>query len=263
MDLKELAESEKDIKNKRHPWEQARVNFVYKKIKKYLDPSSDTIFLDIGCGDTYVAEYLLEKIPSSSFYCVDTAFTTSQLEFYSKKYTNKNIKVFNKIEDAIHKIDSNISFVLLLDVIEHIEQDLSFLKHVNSMTKLTENSKMIITVPAFQSLFTNHDEILGHYRRYTNKSLNLLIEKAGFKAVGIGYFFTSLLLPRFLIKIKEKFNKPKITSTSVSTWNKGNLISCIFKNILIFDFSVTSILEKLNIKLFGLSNYIVCKKHVS
>lgn len=263
MDLKELHEKEKHDNHKRHPWEQARVNFVFKKIKKYLEQSSNIVFLDIGCGDTYVAEYLSEKIPSSSFYCVDNVFSNSQLEYYTNKYANKKIQVFKTIEDAVSQIDSEISFVLMLDVLEHVEKDFDFLKQVHDTKKITENSKLILTVPAFQNLFTSHDSLLGHYRRYTNRSLKQLMQNVGFKTTNIGYFFTALLLPRLLLKLKENYIVPKAESTAISTWSKGNLITSIIKNILIFDFSVTSILEKIGIKIIGLSNYIVCKKRVS
>ena len=91
MDLKELIEQKKSKRNSRHPWEQARLEFIYKIVKKHLNHNSTPVFLDIGCGDTFVAEQLIERIPNCTFYCIDNAFTEKQLLYYSKKY--KNIKI--------------------------------------------------------------------------------------------------------------------------------------------------------------------------
>lgn len=263
MDLKELAQQKKGEKKLRHPWELARLEFIHKKIQKYLSPNCTPIFLDIGCGDTFVAEQLMKRIPNSSFYCIDNAFTEKQLLQYSKLYKNANIKVFSKLEDATAQIDTNISFVLILDVMEHIDNDVDFLVQIEQLEQLNSKSNILITVPAFQSLFTHHDHVLGHFRRYTNRSLEKTTLKSGLKTIEKGYFFSTLLVPRFFIKIKDLLFKSNSKSTSIATWNNGWLITSLFKNILILDFSITSILEKIHIKPFGLSNYIVCRKHVS
>lgn len=263
MDLMELTEQKKDKRNSRHPWEQARLEFIYKKVKKYLEPNNTVIFLDIGCGDTFVAEQLIERIPNSHFYCIDTAFTKKQLLHYSKKYENINIMVFNNLNEATLQVESEISFVLILDVIEHVKNDVNFLVQIEQLKQFNSISKILITVPAFQSLFTHHDYLLGHFRRYTNKSLEFVTLKSGLQTIQKGYFFTSLLLPRFILKISELIFKPKSQSTSISKWSKGKLITILYKNILILDFLITSFIEKIHLKPIGLSNYIICKKRVS
>jgi SAM-dependent methyltransferase len=260
MDLKELTQHKKNKKNSRHPWEQARLEFIHKKVKKYITQNTAPIFLDIGCGDTYVAEQLSKRIPHGVFYCVDTAFTEKQLLDFSKKYNKLQIKVFNNLKQAIAQIESEISFVLILDVLEHVEYDLELLIQIKQIEQFNSKSKMLITVPAFQSLFTHHDHVLGHYRRYSNKSLEAITHKSGLETIQKGYFFSSLLLPRFILKIRDLVVKPKSQSTSVAIWSKGLHITNLYKNILILDFSITSFLEKIHLKPFGLSNYMICKK---
>lgn len=262
MDLTELSEHKKDENYSRHPWEQARLEFVYSQIKKQLYQNNSPVFLDIGCGDTYVAEQLLKKIPHASFYCVDTAFTDKQLQSYSEKYSHKSIQVFNNLDKAMLELNKEISFVLALDVMEHVEDDIAFLNTIYNIKNVTKNTNILLTVPAFQSLFTNHDVVLGHFRRYSNNTLEKVIKEAKLQTVAKGYFFASLLIPRLLIKIRENIFKPTAQNTSVSKWNHGKLITRVYKNILIFDFLATSFLEKWYLKPIGLSNYIVCKKPV-
>ncbi|HMC02064.1 MAG TPA: hypothetical protein VKN14_13590 [Flavobacteriaceae bacterium] len=261
MDLQELDKQKKNKRYSRHPWEQARLEFIYTKIKTNLKDDRP-VFLDIGCGDTFVAEQLLKKMPNSTFYCIDIAFTDEQLIYYSKKFKNKKIKVFNKLNEAIAQMESNISFVLVLDVIEHIENDLDFLIQIEQIKQLDSKSKIVITVPAFQNLFSHHDYVLGHYRRYNNKTLENITLKCGLQTIQKGYFFSSLLLPRFISKLTELIFKPKTKSTLVARWSKGKLITKVYKNILILDITLTAFLEKIHLKPLGLSNYIICKKHV-
>lgn len=238
MDLKELA---KYNEKSRHPWEQSRLEFIHRKVNKHLDSNNTApVFLDIGCGDTYVAEQLIERIPNCSFYCIDNAFTETQLLYFSKKHRNTKIKVFNKLEEVIDQIDSEISFILILDVLEHVKNDVDFLVQINQLEQFNSESKILITVPAFQSLFTHHDYLLGHYRRYTNKTLEAVTLKSNLQTIHKGYFFTSLLLPRFILKIKELIIKPNSESTLITKWTNGVLITKLYKNILILDFLITS-----------------------
>lgn len=263
MDLLELETYQHLDTSQRHPWEQARLAFVYQKIKKYIDSKKPVVFLDVGCGDTYVAEALLEKIPNSFFYCVDTAFTEDHLSHYAEKYTNQNIFVFDALDKAIAELKYEVNFVLLLDVIEHVKDDIELLKTIKAKPQITSATSFVITVPAFESLFTNHDTILGHFRRYTNKTLTNSITTAGLTSTEKGYFFMSLLIPRSISKLKEAIFKPKSKNTSIALWRKGKLITNLFKNILIFDFKLSSFLEKLKLKPIGLSNYMICRKPVS
>jgi len=63
---------------------------------------------------------------------------------------------------------------------------------------------VLITVPAFQKLFSRHDEFLGHYRRYNLQGISSTAEKAGLEILERSYFFSSLLLPRTLTWALEK-----------------------------------------------------------
>lgn len=260
MDLVELKATGKIENENRHPWEQARSVFVANQIRKRFKSDEAMTILDIGCGDTYVAETLLKDFPNSKFYCIDIAFTPELMAHYTEKYKDTNIFVYTDMNDAVADIENEISFILLLDVVEHIEEDVSFLKQVHQLNHVTKNTNLFITVPAFQSLFTNHDTLLGHYRRYTNVNLKRTLKTAGFKSDSLGYFFTSLLLPRILEKAKERMFGIKNDSTDLSVWDKGEGVTSMVKNVLVLDTKITAIFEKLGIKIIGLSNYIICKK---
>ena len=86
----------------------------------------------------------------------------------------------------------------MFDVIEHIEDDFEFL---SSLYKLIQTEgKIYISVPAFQMLWSEEDIDAGHFRRYTLKSAEKVLLKAGFKPIYSTYFFSPLVLPIFLFR---------------------------------------------------------------
>ncbi len=85
--------------------------------------------------------------------------------------------------------------VLLLDVIEHVDDDLAALDAARRA--LAPGGTLVITVPAYRWLWSGHDVALGHRRRYTAGRLRALVERAGFHVAHLSYFNT-LLFPAIL-----------------------------------------------------------------
>ena len=245
----------------RHPWELARLEVILDIFKKNTKNTEDIIILDIGCGDTFFVEKFSEYFPSVNFIAIDTAFDEETIRSYTKRLEGKRIKVFDSLDHAIPAIDKKVSAVFLFDVVEHIEDDLSFLTNLSKQPNISADTLIYITVPAFQSLFTSHDVFLGHYRRYTNSSLKKVIHQSGFDTTEEGYFFFSLLPPRILQLLKEKITgRPDNPTTDVVEWRGGKFITGIIKFILFADYKIISVFKKAGISVFGLSNYAICKK---
>ena len=85
--------------------------------------------------------------------------------------------------------------VLLLDVIEHVDDDLAALRAARA--SVGEGGLLVVTVPAYPWLWSGHDEVLGHRRRYTAAELRAAVERAGFTVLRVSYFNT-LLFPLLL-----------------------------------------------------------------
>jgi len=89
-------------------------------------------------------------------------------------------------------LNSLYDCVLALDVIEHIEKDVAALARIGGLTK--EQGLVVITVPAYQWLWSEHDIANHHKRRYTKASLLSTMKIAGLEVVYCSYF-NSLLFP--------------------------------------------------------------------
>lgn len=261
MDLAEIKARGND-KMVRHPWELARLVALKKLISEQVNLKNQSTVLDIGCGDTFVVEQLAIDYPNVSFYAIDIAFTDEMIKQFSEKLRVKNVFLFSSVDDFISKTDHVAALIILTDVIEHIADDKKFISQLLQNKFISDNTLFLITVPAFQSLFCSHDIFLGHYRRYTNKSLRSNLSFAGLSIVRMGYFFTSLIPLRLFQVVKEKifrYDKKNI-STGLATWNGGSAKSNLFKNILLADISFSFLLNQMSINIPGLSNYAICKR---
>ena len=96
------------------------------------------------------------------------------------------------LPDGVPAPDGAYDLIALFDVLEHIEDDRASL--VTLGAKMAPGGRILISVPAMPWLWSSHDEIHHHFRRYTRASLGAVIDAAGLRAEKIGYFNT-LLFP--------------------------------------------------------------------
>jgi SAM-dependent methyltransferase len=85
----------------------------------------------------------------------------------------------------------SFSIAAALDVLEHHPHPERLLEEVRRV--LTPRGTLIVTVPAFQWMWSYADHVLGHYRRYTRRMLAAELEGAGFEIERISYFHSWLL----------------------------------------------------------------------
>jgi 2-polyprenyl-3-methyl-5-hydroxy-6-metoxy-1,4-benzoquinol methylase len=102
--------------------------------------------------------------------------------------------------------------IAMLDVLEHIADDAASLRALNS--RLKPNGIIMVTVPAYQFLWGNHDVVNHHKRRYVRKSLEQLISQAGLSVVYSTYFNTFLFPAVLAIRLLKNtlFKSEKVHS---------------------------------------------------
>ena len=246
----------------RHPWETARFEVIDHLIRRHVNLGNGSIVMDVGCGDTFVVESLASRYTGAELFAVDTAFTGELLDHYRARLNNPRIQMASSLDGMSPPPSRPASLVLLMDVIEHIEDDTGFLNGLRARPYIDGSTRLLITVPAYQSLFSSHDTFLGHYRRYSNQSLRALIERSGFKVLDIGYFFGSLLPIRILQVVKERLLglKPDQPMSGIVTWTGGSAAATLFSGALLLDARVSMAVARSGLRLPGLSNYAICVK---
>lgn len=109
--------------------------------------------------------------------------------------------------------DSSVDLALAFDVIEHVEDDRSMMAEVRRV--LRPGGAVAIHVPAWPSLFSRHDELLQHKRRYTRGGLRTLVEKSGFALEYLGWASAAILPPAFLLRGIERIRPSRAESADV------------------------------------------------
>jgi SAM-dependent methyltransferase len=102
-----------------------------------------------------------------------------------------------------------------LDVIEHLQDDLQALRELRRV--VAPGGALLLTVPAYQWLWSGHDEINHHHRRYTRRSLQHTGEQAGWQQVRTTYFNSLLLPAAILLRVLDRFSR-KTTESSLDLW---------------------------------------------
>ncbi|MCB1157556.1 MAG: methyltransferase domain-containing protein [Leptospiraceae bacterium] len=240
MDLKE----EDILKDKIYThWYYVSKGFA---LKHYIKDIKSECILDVGAGSGIFSRQLLETSSYSSSTCVDISYPKEWDEVYKDKpiYFKKNIET------------TDADLVLMMDVLEHVEDDVALLK--SYVDKVQSGAYFLITVPAFQFLFSGHDLFLEHHRRYTSSMIQKTVKSAGLEVVRCHYFF-GLLFP--LIAGIRLFTKLKMKLLGKSFQAKSDLkLSAPFINFTLIGIHKLELLFFPINKLAGLSVFCLAKK---
>lgn len=216
--MNELAESEND-----QIWE---VNF-----KNILNASIALKYYDWLCGlfAPYIGERVLEigsgigtiskRLIKDAKHLIVSDISEKSLKIVENMISKMKNSSMCEIEYQIFKLGDTppVSFIrnpfdsiVCINVLEHVEEDLSALINLKPALKL--EGRLIIMVPACKKVYGQADLALGHYRRYNLKELNSLLIKAGYviqqmryiNFIGlIGWWWNSCILKKAVIDVNQ------------------------------------------------------------
>jgi SAM-dependent methyltransferase len=104
--------------------------------------------------------------------------------------------------DDTFKPEKRYSLILMLDVIEHVPQPEAMLRRAREL--LAPGGLIVVTVPALECLWTTHDDLNRHYRRFSKTSLRAAIQAAGLSEQSCQYFFAWICPLKLMIGWKER-----------------------------------------------------------
>jgi 2-polyprenyl-3-methyl-5-hydroxy-6-metoxy-1,4-benzoquinol methylase len=183
-------------------WFKHRNECIATVVKSYPPGKSEPIF-DIGGGNGFVSLGLTKE--GFNMVLVEPGLNGVA---NAKKRGLKNL-ICATTETARFRAAS-LPAVGLFDVIEHIEDDLSFLRSINAL--LRHKGRLYATVPSYRFLWSQEDDLAGHFRRYTLKEISKVLQSAGFEVEFASYIFRILPVPIFLLRaLPYKLGRSKAT----------------------------------------------------
>jgi SAM-dependent methyltransferase len=182
-----------------HWWFRSRRDIIFKLVQKLgIKRTSD--ILEIGCS----SGILMEKLRDTGFTNL-TGIDISDAgirQAQQRGLTNTFVMDGAKLDFA----DESFDLVLASDVLEHIEDENAALREWTRL--LRPGGQLIVFVPAFQFLWSQHDVVNHHFRRYSGAHLSDRVANAGLKIQRLSYWNCGLFFPAAAARLAQRFVRP-------------------------------------------------------
>jgi SAM-dependent methyltransferase len=169
----------------RHWWYRARREIIAELIRREAMPPAGGEILEIGCGTGHNLGMLAQ------FGQVDALELDEQARAIAEKRLGRSV-MSAPLPELAGVQDRHYDLIGAFDVIEHIDDDQASLASIAA--KLKPGGKFVMTVPAHAWMWSEHDRVNHHKRRYSKRSLRKLIAESPLRLEKVGYF-NSLLFP--------------------------------------------------------------------
>ena len=168
-----------------HWWYRARREILADYLTRYGGLPDKARILEIGCGTGHNLP-MLARFGDVEAIEIDPAAREIASERLGRPVGAAPLPALPDVPRGAFDL------VAVLDVVEHIEDDVAALQAMKTL--LRPGGKVLIAVPAHQWMWSAHDEVNHHHRRYSKKTLAAAIGKAGLRPTRLTYF-NSLLFP--------------------------------------------------------------------
>jgi SAM-dependent methyltransferase len=236
MDLKEVGQLGADEGSHWYYASKARA------LERALDNCHPRRILDVGAGSGFFSKILLERTAAKSAVCVDPGYPTD----WSETHMGKPI-AFRRHGDV-----GEANVVLLMDVIEHVDDDIGLLRSYAATAR--PGTRFIVSVPAFSWMWSPHDDFLEHRRRYTLGQTQDALSSAGLQPVAGFYFFAALFPAIAALRFARRLRPAPERATS-DLQRHHPLTNRLLASICLAE----SVVARHN-RLFGLTAFAVAEK---
>jgi len=231
-----------------HWWFAVRKKIILQKISAYVPQGKNLSVLNIGAaaGASSLWLSVFGKVVS-----------VENEPVFIEHLQNENIEVVNASATLLPLADNSFDLVCAFDVVEHIADDAKALAEMQRVCK--PGGKICITVPAYQSLWSQHDVVNNHQRRYSFKSFEQQLPQQSAIQYST-YFNTLLFLPVWLArKMNNLFANKNKPASDFDNFKQGSFSSAVCR----FIFNLETGLLKIMRFPFGVSLLVLLEKKTS
>ena len=176
----------------KHWWWRAREEILVDELRRRFPKRAHLSILDVGCGDALFFGRLSEF--------GDAEGVESDPELVNANGPNR-ARITVAPFDASFQPRKNYDLILMLDVLEHLDEPEHAL--CRAVELLKPGGIIVVTVPAFHLLWTNHDRLNRHRTRFTKRSFARLASASGMEIKASRYFFVWLAAAKLALRIVE------------------------------------------------------------
>lgn len=176
-----------------HWWWRAREAYVLTWLRRLRPVGGFGPILDVGCGDGLLFPKL-RTLGEPEGLEPDGSLVTN----HGRQWGTIHVQPF----DASFQSTRRYGLILMLDVLEHLDDPLAALGHARDL--LAGDGPLVLTVPAFNLLWTAHDDLNRHRTRYTRTALTALLRRAEMRVQVARYFFTWTVAAKLWVRLKER-----------------------------------------------------------
>lgn len=203
-------------------WHVGRLRIIETYLKRATKNKRGVRILNVGSG-TGGTIGTLEK-----FGQVDNVDISETAIAFAKQKGYKRITKIDGLKLPFK--DQSYDIVVAFDVLEHIEDQDAALKEWRRVIK--DTGSIILTVPAYQWLWSGHDESLHHKRRYTKKSLQRAARQSNLKEERLSYaivFSLPMIIGfRFMRKLARRSTDSESSYVNIPAWMNRFFINLLF-----------------------------------
>jgi hypothetical protein len=182
--------------------------------------------VDVGAGQCRFTELAKNAVNAQLAYAVDVGYSDEDLKIQDSVRRVKKLEEVPSYEGR--------SLWMLMDVLEHVDDDSALLNQIVEMSR--PGDLFLITVPAFQWLWSSHDEFLGHVKRYSTKDLRQVLTCGDLRVRSIGYFYCFTFIPFVASRLFSRFRKHDVGS---DLHESSAILTTILFAILKLEFRLT------------------------
>jgi len=168
-----------------HWWFVARRRILAEVVRRMVKPPKHARVLEIGCGTGHNLAMLGEfgKLDACELDAIARGMASDRLGRPVLEARLPDLSMFKP---------ASYDLIALLDVLEHVPDDLGSLKAIRGLLK--PGGALVLTVPANKWMWSAHDVTHHHFRRYTKRELARLFRQAGYD-IQLHSYFNTLLFP--------------------------------------------------------------------
>jgi trans-aconitate methyltransferase len=188
-----------------HWWFRGREVVLQALLEKHVGGLQSSMVVDVGCGPGGPTAALF---PTHPILAVDLDASVLRANTFA------HLRAVADVARVPLK-PTSARILCAFDILEHLQDDVGALR--NWHDALAPGALLVVTVPAYEALWSHHDDVNGHCRRYRASVLKARMQDAGFDVVNVTYFNTVLLPPIALMRWVQRLMPRRVESSSDET----------------------------------------------